>query len=258
MNISHFCFAPVAPLRFNEVPRKNIMQKSKKNYYAVVIGHKPGLYKNWAGAGGAQEQVQGFAKAKFKGFFALEDAVEYLSENGIDVSGYDIPEQKQEDDRIYIYTDGGALNNPGPGGYGVVLLYQGHRKELSGGFQMTTNNRMELTACIEGLKSLTKQSKVTIYSDSKYIVDAVTKDWAPRWRANGWKRDNKQPVENADLWIQLLAEVEKHEIEWVWVKGHAGKKENERCDQLAGDAMRGPNLNPDFGYKNTREMDLFE
>jgi ribonuclease HI len=234
------------------------MQKNKKQYYAVANGKSPGMYKTWSGKDGAQDQVKGFPKAKFKGFYALEDAVEYLKENGADVSEYDVPVQRLEHDRVYMYTDGGALNNPGPGGYGVVLLYQGHRKELSGGYRLTTNNRMEMTACIYGLNSLTKSGPVTIYSDSKYIVDAVKKGWAEKWRVNRWLRDNKQPIENADLWQQLLDVINNHDIEFVWVKGHAGKKENERCDRLAGIAMRKNTLEKDVGYEETRELDFFE
>ncbi len=234
------------------------MSKNRKQFYAVANGNKPGLYKAWGGLDGAQTQVSGFPKAKYKGFYAVEDAVEYLRENGVDVSGYDIPEQKLEHDRVYIYTDGGALNNPGPGGYGVVLFYQGYRKELSGGFRLTTNNRMELLACITGLNSLKHSSSVTIYSDSKYIVDAIQNGWADRWNKNRWMRDNKQSVENADLWQQLLTALEKHDVEFVWVKGHAGKKENERCDELAGIEMRKQNLPADAGYEKDREFDLFE
>ena len=216
------------------------------------------MYKKWAGEHGAQDQVKGFPKAKYKGFYALEDAVEYMKENGIDVSGYDTPEPELNPDRIYMYTDGGALNNPGPGGYGVVLLYRGHRKELFGGFRLTTNNRMEMTACIAGLNSITKSSSVTIYSDSKYIIDAIKKGWIEKWKNNRWVRENKQPVENADLWRQLLALLERQNVEWVWVKGHAGKKENERCDQLAGISMRKKNLPVDKIFEETRESDLFK
>ena len=135
--------------------------------------------------------------------------------------------------RVIIHTDGSCLGNPGPGGYGVVLRYGPHRKELSGGDPQSTNNRMEMTACIAGLNALKRRCAVTLYTDSAYIVNGVTKGWAKRWRANGWMRNKKEQAENADLWEQLLDLCEKHEVSFVWVKGHAGNPENERCDQLA-------------------------
>lgn len=150
--------------------------------------------------------------------------------------------------QVIIYTDGGALGNPGPGGYGAVILQAGQRKELSGGYRMTTNNRMELTAAIEALRALPASSQVTLHTDSKYLVDAVTQGWAKRWRANGWKRNKKEKALNPDLWQQLLDLLEKHQVEFVWVKGHAGNRENERCDRLAVQAARGKNLPADAGY----------
>ncbi len=145
--------------------------------------------------------------------------------------------------KITIYTDGAAKGNPGPGGYGVVLLGRGavgkpRRKELSGGFRLTTNNRMELLAVIEGLEALRNDGcEVTVYSDSRYVVDAVEKNWAARWRANGWMRNKTDPALNADLWERLLNLLGKHKVKFNWVKGHAGNKENERCDRLARDAI---------------------
>ncbi|RLB72377.1 MAG: ribonuclease HI, partial [Deltaproteobacteria bacterium] len=141
---------------------------------------------------------------------------------------------------ITIYTDGGCIGNPGPGGYGVVLLYGEHRKELADGFKETTNNRMELLACIKGLEALKERCSVTLYSDSKYVVDGISKGWARRWQKNGWIRDKKTKAKavNPDLWQRLLEQVDRHKIEMIWVKGHAGNQENEVCDELANGAAR--------------------
>jgi ribonuclease HI len=236
------------------------MAKNKKNYYAVAKGKNSGLYKSWGGAGGAEDQVKGFNGAKFKGFYDLGDALEYLTEHDIHVPEHEsyVPKDDPIDpDRIQMYTDGSSIQNPGPGGYGVVLAFQGHRKELSAGFIETTNNRMELMACIVGLEALKKTSKVIIFSDSKYVVDGISKGWAQRWRLNGWQTDSKKNVENADLWRRLLAEVERHDVLFKWVKGHAGKKENERCDELAQNAARGTDLVVDEGYENNQNLTLF-
>lgn len=134
---------------------------------------------------------------------------------------------------VKIFTDGACSGNPGAGGYGVVLQYMGYEKQLSGGSSNTTNNRMELTAVIVGLKTLKKPCKVTLYTDSKYIVDAITKKWVYKWQANDWMRDKKSPALNSDLWKELLSMLEIHNVEFIWVKGHAGHRENEICDDLA-------------------------
>lgn len=140
-----------------------------------------------------------------------------------------MPEKKQ----VEIFTDGACSGNPGPGGYGVILRYKGINKELSGGEACTTNNRMELTAVITGLSALKESCCVTLYSDSKYIIDAIQKGWAKKWQANGWMRNKKDPALNPDLWEKLLNLLDRHEVNFVWVKGHAGHPENERCDRLA-------------------------
>ena len=150
--------------------------------------------------------------------------------------------------RVIIYTDGACTGNPGAGGYGAVLIYNKHRKEISGGYRLTTNNRMEMMAAIAALGSLKEPCLVTLHSDSKYIVDAVTKGWAKKWQANGWKRNKKELAKNPDLWQQLLDLCQRHQVEFVWVKGHAGIVENERCDALAVAAARKPNLPDDLGY----------
>ena len=136
-------------------------------------------------------------------------------------------------EKIKIYTDGACSGNPGPGGYGVILSYNGREKELSGGEEMTTNNRMELTAAIVGLEALREPCTVTLYSDSKYVVDAINKGWAEKWHDNNWMRNSKEPALNPDLWEQLLGLTMEHEVTFVWVKGHAGHPQNERCDKLA-------------------------
>jgi ribonuclease HI len=154
---------------------------------------------------------------------------------------------------ITIYTDGACSGNPGPGGYGVVMKQGPHRKELSAGFKLTTNNRMEMLAVIKGLEALKlKNSEVKLYSDSKYIVDAVNKGWARKWRANGWKRNKKDMAKNPDLWARLLDLLEKHQVEFIWVKGHAGNPENERCDELAVSAATRPSLQDDTEFLKQR------
>jgi ribonuclease HI len=135
--------------------------------------------------------------------------------------------------KISLFTDGACSGNPGPGGYGVILQYGGHAKELSGGFKNTTNNRMELMGVIKGLESLREPCEVTVTSDSRYIVDAMEKGWARKWRANGWKRNKKDAALNPDLWAKLLDLCAKHSVRFHWVNGHAGHPENERCDRLA-------------------------
>ncbi len=134
---------------------------------------------------------------------------------------------------VEIFTDGACSGNPGPGGWGAVLKYNGHEKELSGGERNTTNNRMELTAVISALSTLKEPCRVRLTTDSKYVADGVTKGWAKSWQQNGWRKGDKKPALNPDLWQKLLDLLDVHEVEIVWVKGHAGHPENERCDQLA-------------------------
>jgi ribonuclease HI len=256
------------------------MSKTKKKYYAVARGQEPGIYETWSGPNGAQVQISGFPGAQYKGFSTIEEAREWLREvqgggvlkqKTLSFPGFD-EEKKQakkpgkkgsekdhdirqelKNGTVVMYTDGGCLDNPGPGGYGVVLLSGGKRKELSGGFRSTTNNRMELTACIEGLKVLKAPCKVKLFSDSQYVVNGITKGWAKRWKKNGWMRRADQPAENADLWSRLLDLCGTHNVEFNWVRGHAGNRENERCDQLAGEAARDKkNLSRDTAYETGR------
>ena len=134
---------------------------------------------------------------------------------------------------VTLYTDGACSGNPGPGGWGAILEYQGTEKELSGGESSTTNNRMELTAVIQGLSALKEPCLVELYSDSKYVIDSLSKGWAVSWRKNGWKKADKKPALNPDLWEKLLNLVEMHQLRYHWVKGHADNPKNNRCDQLA-------------------------
>ncbi len=134
---------------------------------------------------------------------------------------------------MVIYTDGACSGNPGPGGWGAILEYQGHRKELSGGEKRTTNNRMELLGAIRALEALKEPCSVTLYSDSKYMIDALEKGWVKRWKANGWMRNKKDPALNPDLWERLLELCAYHRVRLHWVKGHAQNPYNNRCDELA-------------------------
>jgi ribonuclease HI len=251
------------------------MSNKKKSIYIVVNGRKPGIYSKWFGVGEAAEQVEGFPEAVYKGFYTREEAINWLKEFPIEtllrlapnlveyvtkdkpISAPQTQHQKTNGDnssqeKVVIYTDGCAINNPGVGGYGVVLKYKGHRKELSGGFRLTTNNRMELLACIEGLRALKHKSDVIIYSDSQYVVNSMSNGWAKRWKAKGWMRSDKEKAENPDLWEQLLELCDYHNVEFRWVKGHNGAVENERCDQLAIEATQRKDLHADVVYENSK------
>jgi ribonuclease HI len=155
---------------------------------------------------------------------------------------------------VTIYTDGSSKGNPGPGGYGAVLISQDRRKELSAGFRLTTNNRMELLGVIEGLRALKSPCQVDLYSDSKYVVDAFNKGWLRSWQKNGWKKKDKKPVLNPDLWKMVVALIteKEHKVRFIWVKGHANNPENERCDQLAVKAAEGSNLLVDTEYEKSK------
>jgi ribonuclease HI len=243
----------------------------KKQYYVIVRGRQPGLYRQWFGEDGAYRQVDGYPEALYRGFYTREEAIGWLRQLGretllqqapnlldlhdasTELAPEASPEELLQAGKVLIYTDGGAIDNPGQGGYGVVLRYRDHRRELSGGFRLTTNNRMELMACIEGLEALKSECPVVIFSDSAYVVDGMTKSWAERWRSNGWRTSQDQPVKNADLWLQLLDLASKHEIEWRWVRGHAGNPDNERCDRLALAAARDPEQLIDAAYEDSQD-----
>jgi ribonuclease HI len=154
--------------------------------------------------------------------------------------------------QVTIYTDGAAVGNPGPGGYAAVLIYGSHRKELHGGFRLTTNNRMEIMAAIVALEALKAPCRVTLHSDSEYLVKAMAEGWAARWRSRDWWRTTKERAANADLWQRLLDASGQHAVEFVHVKGHAGNPENERCDQLAEATARQNDLPPDAEFEQAR------
>jgi ribonuclease HI len=244
------------------------MKKTKK-FYAVARGRNPGIYTQWFGEAGAEAQVKGFVGARFKGFVTLDEARQWLENPDIEppLIQADLPlipsrplspepaqknqsrSKPQRPGDIILYTDGACTNNPGPGGYGTVIINGGTRVELSGGYRMTTNNRMELTAIIKGLASLETPSRVTVYSDSKYVVDAVTKGWAKKWRSRDWFKYDGKPAKNPDLWARLLDLLDIHDVTLVWVRGHAGNIENECCDRLAVAAAHQTDLPPDPGYE---------
>lgn len=244
----------------------------RKNFYIVTKGRKTGLYKTWDGDGGAKVQIQKFPGAVYKGFSSYDEAVLWLNLVGCE-DGLKIQLKKYSQKRgdvgvshkrdltkgnIVIFTDGACRGNPGPGGYGVALFQGKHRKEFSGGFEKTTNNRMELMACIVGLRSLRGTCDVIVYSDSKYVVDCVKKGWAARWQANHWMRNKKEAAENVDLWKEMLSLCDNHTVEFRWVKGHAGIEENEVCDRLSTEAARGNRLEVDKGFTQGQNLSLFE
>lgn len=153
--------------------------------------------------------------------------------------------------KLTIYTDGACSGNPGPGGYGVVLLYNGNRKELSGGYRKTTNNRMEIMAVICGLEALTEPCEIELYTDSKYVVDSIEKGWVKKWKSQNWMRTNKDRALNVDLWKTVLTLLEKHSVKFYWVKGHAQNRENNRCDELAREAIGSDFVKNDENYENS-------
>lgn len=149
--------------------------------------------------------------------------------------------------QIQAFTDGSCLGNPGPGGYGALLIYKGHRKELSQGYRLTTNNRMELLAAIAALETLNEQCQVILTTDSQYVRQGITQ-WIHGWKRKGWKTASKQPVKNVDLWKRLDEACQRHQVDWRWVKGHSGHPENERVDDLARAAAESNNLLDDEGF----------
>jgi ribonuclease HI len=250
---------------------------TKKKSYAICKGRKPGIYDEWFGAHGGEVQIKGFAGAVYKGFASRGEAEAWLDEMSAKTAGKHQQElfplvEKSIAPRksslrsktvteglahhratgtgdVVIYCDGGCSRNPGPGGYGVVVFEGGGRRELSGGFALTTNNRMELAACITGLEALERQSSVIVYSDSSYVVNGIEKGWARRWKKNDWMRNKDEIAENSDLWSRLLDLCEKHTVRFSWVRGHDGNPENERCDTLAVEMTRRSGLPPDHGYE---------
>jgi ribonuclease HI len=255
----------------------------KKNFYAVKAGRKPGIYRQWSGENGAEIQIKGYVGAVYKGFETLSEAKAWLDghhaaqkrmplglfseqteanrieqvsnqaslkeKRGATHNTHINPQQALAEGKVVIYTDGGCISNPGPGGYGAVILEQGKRMEISAGYRQTTNNRMELRACIAALETLKQPASVVLYSDSRYVVNGIEQGWAKRWRAQNWMRDKKNRAINADLWARLLDLCNRHQVQFEWVKGHAGNPENERCDQLSTSAALKPTLPPDIESK---------
>ena len=238
-----------------------------KKVYAVFQGHQPGIFDSWDKA---SLQVKGFKGAKYKSFSQRNEAIEWLRDcvlaakdpvaqqlidliksqtnNGPTGSNSSLPDSNEE---IIIHTDGGASPNPGVGGYGVVLQKGSKRKELSAGYQLTTNNRMELLAVIVALQALNESSKVVLHTDSKYVVESISKRWVYGWKKRGWKKSDGKRPENVDLWEELILLLKNHKVEFRWVKGHAGNTENESCDALAAEARKNKNLLVDTGYKSS-------
>ncbi|MEA2102266.1 MAG: ribonuclease HI [Thermodesulfobacteriota bacterium] len=248
------------------------MAKTKK-YYAVARGHRPGIYTAWFGPDGAEMQIRGFSGARYKGFASQEEAREWIknptitrtrsgvrsgTKTGDATVCYNHSSRSKPvastvpSDTVVIYTDGSCRGNPGPGGYGAVIMDKGNRSEISEGYRLTTNNRMEMLACIKALKALKTPSDIILHSDSRYVVNGIVKGWAKKWRAKGWMRNKNDAAENADMWEQLLDACERHRVEFVWVKGHAGHDLNERCDELATSAADMTDLKEDYAYARGR------
>jgi ribonuclease HI len=158
--------------------------------------------------------------------------------------------------KVELYTDGACSGNPGPGGYGIFLKYGDYQKELSGAYELTTNNRMELMAVIKGLRALKKPCEVTLYTDSKYIVDALTLGWLEKWKHNQWIKGDKEPVKNVDLWKAVVEQCSIHRIKWIWVKGHDNNKYNILCDKLATTAIQNSPREVDLQKETTLFSDL--
>ncbi len=171
---------------------------------------------------------------------------EDLTETNTPGNGLSVQAEKR---KVTIYTDGACSGNPGRGGYGVVMLTAEKRRELSAGYRRTTNNRMELLAAITGLETLRFPCRVTLFTDSEYMANGITKGWAAKWRKNGWRKADKSPVANPDLWERLLNLCETHEVTYSWVRGHTGDTENERCDELSVAAAKAAELLVDGEYE---------
>lgn len=227
---------------------------AKQKYYAVAAGRNCGIFTDWPTA---EAQVKGFPGARYKGFASEEEAKAWLAdpayrrrESERPAVQKPQPSPQPPPDGIVVYTDGGCLNNPGPGGYGIVIEQDGKRREICGGFRLTTNNRMEMTAAIVALDELQgSRQKIHLFSDSSYLVNGIEKGWAKKWRSNGWNKSDGQAAMNGDLWRKLLGLVEGLEVVFHWVKGHAGHEWNERCDTLAVAMARQSNLPVDEQYE---------
>ena len=227
---------------------------AKKKFYAVAVGRQTGIFTDWTAA---EKQVKGFPGARYKSFLSKADAEKWLQDPVYSkkklspdrAAQKDVDPDKNGAD-IVIYTDGGCSNNPGPGGYGAVIVAAGRQVEVSGGYRLTTNNRMEMMAAIVALRRFeTSTESIQLYSDSSYLVNGIKKSWVVKWQRNGWKRSDGGDVLNIDLWQELIRLTAKGNVRFQWVKGHAGNALNERCDQLAVNSARKEGLPVDYGYE---------
>ena len=236
------------------------MGNKTKNFYAVARGRKPGIYLKWGGPDGARAQVNRFKGAVFKGFATFAEAKMFMQNRDAPIESIQPPVPRPRhpaatgenaDGRTDVFTDGSALGNPGPGGWAVVIPAIDPPAELSGGFRLTTNNRMELTAAIMALRHLRDKppAAIRLHTDSRYVVDGITKGWAAGWRSRGWRKSTGDPALNADLWAELLELCERCRPAFKWVPGHAGVEYNELCDRLAREAASMPGLPADRGYE---------
>ncbi len=225
-------------------------------FYAVAKGRTTGIFTSWPQA---ERQVKGFAGAKYKSFKTEKEALAFLKRpvyssgkktvrtgktgsKGVSTASKNYPKNT-----IIVHTDGGAIGNPGPGGYGVVIK---DGEQLSGGFNRTTNNRMELMGVIKAMEALAgEQNPILLHSDSRYVINGITKGWAKGWKKRGWKKSNGEPALNPDLWARLLDLLPGLDIKFKWVKGHAGDPLNEACDHLANSTARMTGMPDDKGYK---------
>ncbi len=221
-----------------------------KKYYAVAVGRESGIFTSWATA---EQQVKGFPGAKYKGFPSKEEAETWLENPVYQKKGTQstqragkkrlqkstAPAVPLPENAIIVYTDGGCIDNPGSGGYGIVIEKDGELREMSGGEHQTTNNRMEMLAAIIALRELEGESRpIALFSDSSYLVNGINKGWAEKWRSNGWQKSDGNPAKNSDLWEELLRLLDSLSVQFHWVKGHAGNAMNERCDELANGMAR--------------------
>lgn len=229
---------------------------AKKKFYAVAEGNTTGIFHSWADC---EAQVKGVKGARYKGFTSREEAEKWLADGGVYQQKTKGTKSKAEPrprqtgpagDELLVYTDGSSLNNPGPGGWAVVILGQNGPREMYGAFRKTTNNRMELLACIRALEAIQGQKLPSIlHTDSSYVVNGIEKGWARSWRKRGWRKSDGNEALNSDLWAQLLDLAEETPVRFQWVKGHAGNEYNERCDQLAVAAAKDSPSAVDEGYE---------
>jgi ribonuclease HI len=226
---------------------------AKKKFYAIAVGRQTGVFTDWTSA---EKQVKGFAGAKYKSFPSEQEARSWMDDPvyekkaGKTTKNNPVTKVNLDKDDIVIHTDGGSINNPGPGGYGAVVEMDGARQEYSGGYRLTTNNRMEMTAALVALKEVGETKRtIHIFSDSSYLVNGIQKGWARKWQSKGWKKSDGQDAVNIDLWQGLLDLLEYLDVTFHWVKGHAGHELNERCDKLAVAAARNEPTTIDAGYE---------